>query len=173
MMKGQQAILGSALLVLAGCQTVGNEGIPSLTRTGEVKDVIIRESVAPTSLTVNPGDEIRWINKRQGDVRVVFLNPITENLTCMRNFGGIMGVGTKRNEYTAKLGSNESASVCFRDPGEVKYVVRAASNDPSGEQNIAGNILVGGDRQSAARESASDRQERRASHMEEEPAAAR
>jgi plastocyanin len=173
MMKGQQAILGSALLVLAGCQTVGNEGIPSLTRTGEVKDVIIRESVAPTSLTVNPGDEIRWINKRQGDVRVVFLNPITENLTCMRNFGGIMGVGTKRNEYTAKLGSNESASVCFRDPGEVKYVVRAASNDPSGEQNIAGNIVVGGDRQSAARESASDRQERRASHMEEEPAAAR
>jgi plastocyanin len=173
MMKGQQAILGSALLVLAGCQTVGNEGIPSLTRTGEVKDVIIRESVAPTSLTVNPGDEIRWINKRQGDVRVVFLNPITENLTCMRNFGGIMGVGTKRNEYTAKLGSNESASVCFRDPGEVKYVVRAASNDPSGEQNIAGNIVVGGDRQSAARESARDRQERRASHIEEEPAPAR
>jgi plastocyanin len=173
MMKAQQAILGSALLVLAGCQTVGNEGIPSLTRTGEVKDVIIRESVAPTSLTVNPGDEIRWINKRQGDVRVVFLNPITENLTCMRNFGGIMGVGTKRNEYTAKLGSNESASVCFRDPGEVKYVVRAASNDPSGEQNIAGNIVVGGDRQNAARESASDRQERRASHIEEEPAAAR
>jgi hypothetical protein len=55
-----------------------------------------------------------------------------------------MGFGTKRNEYSAKLGSNESASVCFRDSGEVKYVVRASSNDPIGEQNIAGTISVGG-----------------------------
>jgi len=143
-MKGQHIILGSALLMLAGCQTIGGESMPTLTRTGEVKDIIIRDGVAPTSVTANPGDEIRWINKRQGDVRVIFLNPVTENLTCQRNFGGPMGFGTKRNEYSAKLGSNESASICFRDPSEVKYVVRAASNDPIGEQNIAGTIFVGG-----------------------------
>jgi len=171
-MKGQRFILGSALLMLAGCQTVGNEGIPSLTRTGEVKDVIIRDSVEPGTLAVNPGDEIRWINKRQGDVRVVFLKPMTENLTCMRNFGGIMGFGTKRNEFTAKLSSNETASICFRDPGEVKYVVRADSNDPSGEQNIAGNIQVGGDRQTAG-ESTVEKQERRASQVEEPPVTTR
>src|SRR5678816_1080345 len=127
-MKGQRIILGGALLLLAGCQTIGGEGMPTLTRTGEVKDIIIRDVVEPTAVTVNPGDEVRWINKRQGSVKVIFLNPITENLTCQRNFGGPMGFGTKRNEYSAKLGSNETASVCFRDPGEVKYVVRAASN---------------------------------------------
>lgn len=143
-MKGQHIILGSALLMLAGCQTIGGESMPTLTRTGEVKDIIIREDVAPTSVSANPGDEIRWINKRQGDVRVIFLNHVTENLSCQRNFGGPMGFGTKRNEYTAKLGSNETASVCFRDAGEVKYVVRAASNDPVGETNIAGTISVGG-----------------------------
>ncbi len=136
-------ILGSALLMLAGCQTIGGESMPTVTRTGEVKDVIIRDGVDPTSVAVNPGDEIRWINKRQGTVRVVFLNPMTENLTCQRNFGGPMGFGTKRNQYSAKLRSNESASVCFRDPAEVKYVVRAESSDPIGEQNLAGTIAIG------------------------------
>jgi plastocyanin len=170
-MKGQRIILGSALLLLAGCQSIGGESMPTLTRTGDVKDVIIRDGVEPTSVTVNPGDEIRWINKRQGDVRVIFLNPMTENLTCQRNFGGPMGFGTKRNEYSAKLGSNETASVCFRDPGEVKYVVRAASNDPIGEQNIAGVISIGG--RDTARESTRSNEERRASHIEEEPVTSR
>jgi plastocyanin len=148
-MDVQRIILGSALLMLAGCQTIGGESMPTLTRTGEVKDVIILDGVEPTSLRVNPGDETRWINKRQGVVRVIFLNPMTENLTCQRNFGGPMGFGTKRNEYSAKLGSNETASVCFRDPGEVKYVVRAESaSAPSGEQNIASTIFIGSEDQS-------------------------
>ncbi len=142
-MHVQRMMLGSALLLLAGCQTIGGESMPTLTRTGEVRDVIIREGVEPASLTVNPGDEIRWINKRQGTVRVVFLNPMTENLTCQRNFGGPMGFGTKRNEYSAKLSSNETASLCFRDPAEVKYVVRAESNDTIGEKNLAGAISIG------------------------------
>jgi plastocyanin len=142
-MHVQRIIFGSALLMVAGCQSIGGEGMPTLTRTGEVKDVIIRDVVEPKSVTANPGDEIRWINKRQGTVRVIFLNPMTENLTCQRNFGGPMGFGTKRNEYAAKLSSNETASICFRDPAEVKYVVRADSSEPAGEQNLAGMISIG------------------------------
>ena len=143
-MNVKRIILGSTLLMLAGCQTIGGESMPTLTRTGQVKDVIIRESVEPTSVLASPGDEIRWINKRQGAVRVVFLNPMTENLTCQRNFGGPLGFGTKRNEYSAKLSSNETASLCFRDAGEVKYVVRAESaSHPSGEENVAGTISIG------------------------------
>jgi plastocyanin len=166
-MKGQRYILGAALLVLGGCQTIGGESMPTLTRTGEVKDVVIREGVEPASITVNSGDEVRWINKRQGDVRVIFLNPVTENLTCQRNFGGPMGFGTKRNEYSAKLGSNETASVCFRDAGEVKYVVRAESNDPIGEQNIAGNISIG-TRDTARESTTSTKEQRRAANLEED-----
>ena len=142
-MYAQRIILPSALLILAGCQTIGGEGMPTLTRTGEVKDVVITEGVEPTSVTVNPGDEIRWINKRQGVVRVIFLTPMTENLTCQRHFGGRMGFGTKRNEYSARLRPNKTASVCFREAGEVKYVVRAESSDSSGEQNLAGTISIG------------------------------
>jgi plastocyanin len=138
--------------------------MPTLTRTGEVKDVVIRDVVEPASVAVNSGDEVRWINKRQGAVRVIFLNPVTENLACQRNFGGPMGFGTKRNEYSAKLGPNDTASVCFRDSGEVKYVVRAASDDPIGEQNIAGTIEIGGDR--AARETSREKQEHRSAQQQ-------
>ncbi|HKT34226.1 MAG TPA: hypothetical protein VJR03_05305 [Nitrospira sp.] len=158
-MKGTHLILGSSLLILAGCQTIGGESLPTVTRTGEVKDVIIRDNVEPTSVAANPGDEIRFINKRQGDVRVIFLHQVTENLTCQRNFGGPLGFGTKRNEYAAKLGANESASVCFRDPSEVKYVVRAESGDLIGEQNLAGTISVGG-RDVARSSTMNTRQER-------------
>jgi len=149
-MYAQRIVLPSVLLILAGCQTIGGEGMPTLTRTGEVKDVVITEGVEPTSVTVNPGDEIRWINKRQGIVRVIFLTPMTENLTCQRHFGGRMGFGTKRNEYSARLRPNKTASVCFREAGEVKYVVRAESaSDPSGEQNIAGTISIGSEDQAS------------------------
>src|SRR6186997_1723606 len=151
------------LLMLAGCQTIGGESMPTLTRTGEVKDVVIRDNVEPSAVTVNPGDEVRWINKRQDNVRVIFLNPMTENLNCQRNFGGPMGFGTKRNEYSAKLGPNETASVCFRDAGEVKYVVRAESGDPVGEQNLAGHIMIGG--RDTARESTTSGEQRRASKI--------
>lgn len=171
-MKGQHIILGSALLMLAGCQSIGGESMPTLTRTGEVKDVIVRDSVEPASISVNPGDEIRWVNKRQGTVKVIFLNPMTENLNCQRNFGGPMGFGTKRNEYSAKLKPNETASVCFRDTGEVKYVVRAESGDPIGEQNIAGTIAIGS--RDTARESTSNsKEQRRASNSEEDQPVAR
>ena len=131
-MHVHRIILTSGLLMLAGCQTIGGESMPTLTRTGEVKDVIISEGVEPTSVTVNPGDEIRWINKRRDAVQVIFLKPMTENLACQRNFGGPLG-----------LGPNTTASVCFREAGEVNYVVRAESKDHSGGQNMAGTISIG------------------------------
>lgn len=144
----QRFIIGSALIVLAGCQhTLVRDSMPTVTRTGDVKDVVIRDNVSPQTLTAKPGDEIRWINKRQGDVRVIFLNPVMEQLTCQRNFGGFMGAD--RNQYTAKLGTNDTASLCFRSPGEVKYVVRAESSDPSGEQNIPGTIRIGSEEQAS------------------------
>jgi plastocyanin len=138
--------IGSALIILTGCQhSLVRDSMPTVTRTGEVKDIVIRETLSPATVTVNPGDEIRWINKRQGDVRVIFLAPVMERLTCQRNFGGIMGA--EQNEYTAKIDTNDTAGVCFRDPAELTYVVRAESNDPSGEQNFAGSLRIGSEAQ--------------------------
>lgn len=147
-MRGQGAILGSAFLILTACQTmgIGGDGMPTVTRTGMVKDIVIREDVTPAMLTANPGDEIRWINKRQGDARVVFLDPVTEMLSCQRNFGSLMG--NNKNQYTAKLSSNDSASLCFKNSSQIRYVVRADSNMSSGEVNFPGTITIGGADQS-------------------------
>lgn len=139
-------IIGSALVMLSACQhSLVRDSMPTVTRTGEVKDIVIKETLSPATVTANPGDEIRWINKRQGDVRVSFLTPVMERLTCQRNFDGIMAA--EQNEYTAKIDTNDTAGVCFRDSAQLKYVVRAESNDPSGEQNFAGDLRIGSEAQ--------------------------
>jgi plastocyanin len=166
-MQVQRFIIGSALLILTGCQhSLVRESMPTVTRTGEVKDVVILEEVSPTTVSANPGDEIRWINKRQGDVRVIFLTPVMEQLTCQRNFGGI---APEQNQFTAKLGTNDTASLCFRNPTEVKYIVRAESSDPSGEKNIAGTIAIASQHQARPSIDRNERHTATAQADQEEP----
>ena len=127
--------LGVALLLVMGCQ-----GTPTVTRTGDVKDILIGDNLASGDIVVSPGDEVRWVNKRTAPVRIVFLDPVSDKqLTCKHNLGGWMTPGD-----TAKLATNETASVCFRDPGYVRYVVRMESALTSGEINVPGVIKVGG-----------------------------
>lgn len=125
----------SLVLFVAGCQSM-----PTVTRTGEVKDIVIWEKLSSAELAVSPGDEVRWINKRTAPVRVVLLDPITnKQFSCKNNFGGLMA-----RSDTAKLDTNETASACFRDPGYVRYTVRMESTTPSGEINVPGVVKVGG-----------------------------
>ena len=52
--------LGVALVFFVlGCQ-----GMPTVTRSGDVKDIIIGDNLTLTETAVNAGDEVRWINKR-------------------------------------------------------------------------------------------------------------
>ncbi len=143
-MTSRHIMAGMGLLILTGCQSLAGEGMPTLTRTGQMKDVVIQEDLSPRTLTVNPGDEIRWTNKRQGAARVIFLDPVMDTLSCERNFGSFIKM-TNRRQYTANLSSNDSASVCFSSGAQVRYVIRAASpEDPGGEVNIPGTIRVAG-----------------------------
>ena len=130
--------LGICLVVLvfvAGC-----ESMPTVTRSGDVKDIIIGDDLSPKEIAVNAGDEVRWINKRTAPVRIVFLDPAAlKQLSCKNNVGGWMTPSD-----TAKLGKSETTSVCFRDPGYVRYTVRMESGDMTGEHNVSGVVRVGG-----------------------------
>jgi hypothetical protein len=44
-------------------------GLPTVTRLGDVKDIFIRETLDPLERDAGVGDEVRWINKRNGAVR--------------------------------------------------------------------------------------------------------
>ena len=127
--------LGVALLFVLGCQAV-----PSVTRTGDVKDIIIGDDLSSRETTVNTGDEVRWINKRTQPVRVIFLDAVLDKqLSCKNNVGGWMTPSD-----TARLDKNETASACFRDPGYFRYIVRMESALTTGDINIQGVIKVGG-----------------------------
>jgi plastocyanin len=127
--------LGIALLFMFGCQ-----GTPTVTRTGDVKDIIIGDDLSSRETAVNTGDEVRWINKRTQPVRVVFLDPVSDKqLSCKNNVGGWMTPSD-----TAQLGKNETASACFRDPGYFRYIVRMESALTTGDINVQGVIKVGG-----------------------------
>jgi plastocyanin len=128
--------LGVALVFsVLGCQ-----GTPTVTRTGDVKDIIIGDNLTSSETTVNTGDEVRWVNKRTQPVRVIFLDAVSDKqLSCKNNFGGLMTPSD-----TAQLGKNETASACFRDPGYFRYIVRMESAKTTGDINVQGVIKVGG-----------------------------
>ena len=124
-----------ALLLLAGCQ-----GTPTVTRSGDVKDIIVGDNLTSVEVAVSPGDEVRWVNKRTAPVRIVFIDPVTDKqLSCKSNFGGWM-----TPSGTARLDINETASACFRDPGYFRYTVRMESARTTGELNVSGVVKVGG-----------------------------
>ena len=127
--------LGVALVFVLGCQSM-----PTVTRTGDVKDIIIGDDLSSREVAVNTGDEVRWINKRTAPVRIVFLDPVSDKqLSCKSNVGGWMTPSD-----TAQLGKNETASACFRDPGFFRYIVRMESSLSTGDINVQGVIKVGG-----------------------------
>ncbi|MBA3968043.1 MAG: hypothetical protein H0X47_20175, partial [Nitrospirales bacterium] len=126
---------GFALVFVVGCQ-----GMPTVTRTGDVKDIMIGDDLTSGYIAVGPGDEVRWINKRTAPVRIIFLDPEWDKqLSCKNNFGGWM-----TRSDTAELATNETASVCFRDAGTFKYTIRMESVRASGDVNVSGIIKVGG-----------------------------
>jgi plastocyanin len=127
--------LGVALLFVLGCQ-----GMPTVTRSGDVKDIIIGDNLTLSETAVNTGDEVRWVNKRTQPVRVIFLDAVLDKqLSCKNNVGGWMTPSD-----TAQLATNETASVCFRDPGYFRYIVRMESAKTTGDINVQGVIKVGG-----------------------------
>ncbi len=133
--------VGVALLFVLGCQ-----GLPTVTRSGDVKDIIIGDNLTSSETAVNTGDEIRWINKRTQPVRVIFLDTVLDKqLSCKNNVGGWMTPSD-----TAQLATNETASVCFRDPGYFRYIVRMESAKTTGDINVQGVIKVGGQGSQAA-----------------------
>ncbi len=126
--------LAAMILLAVGCSSV-----PSVTRTGNVQDVTIRDRLSPAEIAVRTGDEVRWINRRQGPVTIIFLDQVADKVSCRQGFGSMMGM---RNSNSATLDPNESASICFSKPGPVNYTVRMESAQPTGEQNVSGSIRV-------------------------------
>jgi plastocyanin len=107
------------------------------TRTGKIHDIKIGETISPKEIQVSQGDEIRWINMRNGVVKVVFIDTLKDRVSCQNNFGGTASMfssNTNTKEYETKIGPNDHASLCLSSPGTYTYTARMEDTTPGGEK---------------------------------------
>ena len=116
-MKDSRTVLSSLFLILT--MLVACQSLPAFSRSGEVKDIAIRDRLSVTVIQVTGGDEIRWTNKLRTPVRITFTDYVLDKLSCRSNFSGHFYSGADTN-----LQQNESASLCFYRPGTIRYIVR-------------------------------------------------
>lgn len=121
------------VLTLSACQN-----LPTATHEGDIQHVIIGKSVASSALDAKVGDEIRWTNTGVGPVRILFMDRIIDLVSCRRNFCGYFTGGLE-----AILSPQESASLCFGDPGNVRYTITLPSTLSSEPVSRQGLIQIG------------------------------
>ncbi len=137
--------LAGVLLVSAACgsQQTAKSVEPardSGVRTGQVKNIVIDEGVAPDSLRVQAGDEVRWLNHRQRPVVVEVAESLEGKVSCRNGFSKALSMGI---DNSTTLDANESAGLCFSRLGTFRYSVRSeGSDDPQPLRKTQGTITV-------------------------------
>lgn len=141
MINSKQLAVGALLLAMAaGCASIrGTDSIADTTRTGKIHEVNFESRMTPTSLHVQPGDEVRWINQRSTPVTVEFLGNALADVTCQRGFSSLF----RRQQEVTTIEPNESASLCFGTVGQLTYNARMDSPVAGGEMIESGTIGVG------------------------------
>jgi plastocyanin len=129
-----------ALVTTAGCAAIaGTGGIADSTRTGVIHDVRFEERMTPVNLRVQPGDEVRWVNQRSTPVTVEFLGDALDDVTCQSGFSNLL----RRQQESATIRPNDSASLCFGRVGTITYNARMDSPVAGGQTIESGTIRVG------------------------------
>lgn len=129
-------INGLAVLIVASLEVGCMGRLPGTTQTGKVEEIVIGAAVTPSEVTLAPGDEVRWVNRQQGPVSIIFLESIQEQVSCERGFG-LAGVAN-----ATQLGPHKGISLCFSTPGTVHYTVHLDTPTTRGEFNIPGIIHI-------------------------------
>ncbi len=138
------SLLALTLVSVAACSnsptaTKTRAEIDAGTKTGMVKNIVIKETITPDALTVHAGDEVRWINQRQESITVTIDGPLEHNVSCRNGFSKAMGMGV---DNSTTLSSNETAGLCFSRVGTVKYSVRPSGDTRTTMADTHGSITV-------------------------------
>lgn len=138
------SLLALTLVSVAACSnsptaTKTRSDIDGGTKTGMVKNIVIKETITPDTLTVRAGDEVRWINQRQESITVTIDGPLEHNVSCRNGFSKAMGMGV---DNSTTLSSNETAGLCFSRVGTVKYSVRPSGDTRTTMADTHGSITV-------------------------------
>ncbi|GKS62782.1 hypothetical protein YTPLAS72_00860 [Nitrospira sp.] len=132
-MQANISSLSLAVLMIAAYQN-----LPLSTPDGDITHVAVGERPTSSALAVNMGDEIRWTNTSMGTVRIVFMEPISRQVSCRRHFCGYFTGGLE-----AILAPNESASLCFGKSGDIHYTITLRSLMSHAPVSRSGSLHVG------------------------------
>lgn len=128
-----------AFLAIAGCAAIkGTAGIADSSRTGTIQDVKFEERMTPVILRVRQGDEVRWVNRRSTDVKLEFLDGALDDVVCQSGFSNLF----RRQQESATIKPNGSASLCFGRVGTITYNARMDSPVAGGQMIESGTIQV-------------------------------
>ncbi len=125
----------TALIIvgLGGCSTT-----QQTQRTTTVHYVQIHEQVAPRTLSVNKGDEIRWHNLSPSPVQIGILDTKwREHVICEKGFKRFGQV-----EDLVIIQPQEYVSLCFSKAGSIQYNVWLDPKNLTGSMSPTSTIRV-------------------------------
>ena len=133
------------MLIAIGCGT--QKHFPESSLTGGVHEIRIGELLAPSVVTAQRGDEVRWINESKTPVEVSVVQTREELISCQKGFastnlGYLFGTSEYENIVMAKVPPNESASLCFAIPGKFVYTVRKDPSVTGSLDKITGSVTI-------------------------------
>ncbi|MEZ4282340.1 MAG: hypothetical protein R3F21_22270 [Myxococcota bacterium] len=134
-----EATKRGVLVVAVGWTLSACASLPEISRTQEVHDVKVEEGVSPAELYVDPGDEVRWVNLRKEVIFVQIADLQKDDLACQRGFGNWRGALIESIEVEP----NQTVSLCFKKPGQVRYNVRAETAVGGGDAVFPGLLRIG------------------------------
>ena len=127
------------LLVALAAFAAGCASLPQTTRTAAIHDIKVEETLSNANLTVQIGDEIRWVNYRTDYVSIEFTPETVHFYACQSGFSDAFG----KLIAVTSLRKGEAASLCFMKNGVYKYTVRMTASVPGGEIIVPAVINVG------------------------------
>lgn len=128
------------ILVTLGCAS----HFPQSSLTGKVFEVKIGESLSHQVVTVQQGDEVRWINTRSGPVDISSLEGVVfcQKGLVSTGWGYLFGAPGPEFLVIATVHSNESASLCFSTSGTYPYTVRMDTAATGKAMRIDGIVKI-------------------------------
>ena len=139
-----QTITCLALALIAGCAT---SRLPASSQSGRIAEIVIGNTVVPTTLTAKTGDEIRWVNTAKTTARLYFSDNLDGRLSCQKGiaFEGwdyLFGGSEPGFFVVVKLAPKEFVSLCFSSPGTYVYTVRVEKTERTTEVKSTGAINI-------------------------------
>lgn len=112
---------------------------PASEASRTVREIQIGDTVQPQMLYAKPGEEIRWQNVRSAPVNLGFLTTsLLKELGCQK---GVVTMFGEVKDFIS-IPPQESVSVCFVRPGELKYNVWLNPDNPRGAITPTATIRV-------------------------------